>query len=40
MVDCIIRIFDYLAHIDIDGIMKCKMKYNASRPYRHGGKKY
>lgn len=39
MVDCIIRIFDYLAHIDIDGIMKCKMKYNASRPYRHGGKK-
>lgn len=41
MVDCIIRIFDYLAHIDIDidGIMKRKMKYNASRPYRHGGKK-
>ncbi len=41
MVDCIIRIFDYLAHIDIDidGIMERKMKYNASRPYRHGGKK-
>ncbi len=32
MVDCIIRIFDYLAHIDIDGIMKCKMKYYTARP--------
>lgn len=41
MVDCIIRILDYLSKIsvDIDGIMERKMKYNESRPYRHGGKK-
>ena len=41
MVDCIIRILDYLSKIgvDIDGIMERKMQYNESRPYRHGGKK-
>lgn len=41
MVDCIIRILDYLSKIgvDIEGIMERKMKYNESRPYRHGGKK-
>lgn len=41
MVDCIIRILDYLSKIgvDIEGIMERKMKYNESRSYRHGGKK-
>lgn len=41
MVDCIIRILDYLSKIgvDIEGIMERKMKYNESRPYRHGEKK-
>ena len=40
MVDCVIRVFDYLAHkgVDIDGVMRLKMAYNESRPYRHGGK--
>lgn len=40
MVDCVIRIFDYLAHmgVDIDGVMRQKMEYNLHRPYRHGGK--
>lgn len=40
MCDCLIRIFDWAAHedIDIDGIIRRKMRYNETRPYRHGGK--
>ena len=40
MVDCIIRILDYLAEneVDIDSVMEEKMRFNTSRPYRHGGK--
>ena len=39
--DCIIRALDYLAHekVDIDRIIRAKMKYNEKRPYRHGGKR-
>ncbi len=38
--DCIIRILDYLGYegIDIDAVMRQKMEYNKTRPYRHGGK--
>ena len=41
MVDCVIRIFDYLAKegIDIEGVLLRKHEYNKSRPYKHGGKK-
>lgn len=40
MLDCVIRIFDYLSQsgIDIDKVIREKMKYNETRPYRHGGK--
>lgn len=41
MIDCIIRILDYLAkeEIDIEYILEVKHKYNKTRPYKHGGKK-
>lgn len=41
MIDCVIRIFDYLASkdVDIDYILNLKNKYNETRPYKHGGKK-
>lgn len=40
MIDCIIRILDWGCHedVDIDDVMEQKMKYNSTRPYRHGGK--
>lgn len=40
MIDCVIRIFDTLAahEIDIDTVMAEKMKYNETRPYKHGRK--
>ena len=40
MVDCVIRILDYLAsqHVDIERIIALKHEYNVGRPYRHGGK--
>lgn len=40
MIDCVIRILDYLAHegVDIDLILRLKHNYNRNRPYRHGGK--
>ena len=40
MVDCIIRVLDYLAEqcVDVDNVIQEKMKYNETRPYRHGGK--
>ena len=41
LADCIIRILDYCgyADIDIDSIIRKKIEYNKTRPYRHGGKK-
>lgn len=41
LIDCVIRIFDYLAKekVDIEQIMRIKHEYNKTRPYKHGGKK-
>lgn len=41
MLDCVIRIFDYLENenIPIEDIMMLKHEYNKTRPYKHGGKK-
>ena len=38
MIDCVIRIFDYLAYegVDVDDVLSKKMKYNEGRPYKHG----
>lgn len=40
LADCIIRIFDFCGRnkIDLQKAIAVKMKYNESRPYRHGGK--
>lgn len=40
MADCIIRILDWVGkeNIDMDAIIREKMDYNKTRPYRHGGK--
>ncbi|MDR0905796.1 MAG: hypothetical protein LBN00_06445 [Oscillospiraceae bacterium] len=40
LADCLIRILDTCAAegIDIDEVVRLKMEYNKSRPYRHGGK--
>lgn len=40
MIDCMIRILDYLGHVgvDVDSMIREKMEYNKTRPYRHGGK--
>lgn len=40
LVDAVIRIFDYFAlkGWDFEDILKKKMEYNESRPYRHGNK--
>ena len=42
LVDAVIRILDYFGHKcwDFEKILKAKMDYNKTRPYRHGGKKY
>lgn len=41
MIDCIIRILDYLGHehVQTEEIMAAKHEYNKTRPYKHGGKK-
>ena len=41
LADCIIRILDFCAYagIDIEEAIRTKVKYNRTRPYRHGGKK-
>lgn len=40
MADCVIRILDWSGkeNIDMDAIIREKMDYNKTRPYRHGGK--
>lgn len=40
MADCIIRILDWAGKegLDMDKIIREKMEYNKTRPYRHGGK--
>ena len=40
MADTIIRILHICANykIDIEGAIEAKMRYNETRPYRHGGK--
>ena len=40
LADCIIRIFDFcgLHGIDLEAVLKQKMEYNRTRPYRHGNK--
>lgn len=40
MIDCMIRIMDYLAYlkIDIEDVITDKHEYNKTRPYKHGGK--
>ena len=41
MIDCMIRILDYLKKegLNIEFILREKHNYNKSRPYKHGGKK-
>ena len=41
MADCLIRILDWFGHagLDADAIVRLKMEYNKTRPYRHGGKR-
>jgi hypothetical protein len=41
LIDCVIRIFDYLGKtgVDVEKLLIAKHEYNKSRPYRHGGKK-
>lgn len=38
MIDCVIRILDYLAYekVDVDDVLAKKMAYNVNRPYKHG----
>ena len=40
LADAVIRILDYAGGhgLDLDGALAAKMRYNESRPYRHGGK--
>jgi NTP pyrophosphatase (non-canonical NTP hydrolase) len=41
LVDCIIRILDTLQanSVDIDVVIRAKMDYNKTRPWKHGGKR-
>jgi hypothetical protein len=40
LADCVIRIMDTCAYYnqDLQGLIEMKMKYNETRPHRHGGK--
>lgn len=42
LADAIIRIADYFGYLgeDLETVLLKKMKYNATRSYRHGGKKF
>jgi NTP pyrophosphatase (non-canonical NTP hydrolase) len=42
LVDAIIRIADYFGKRgwDLEDVLKTKLAYNATRPHRHGGKKF
>jgi len=42
LADLIIRVADYCGeqHLDLERAIRAKMKYNKTRPYRHGGKRY
>ena len=41
LIDCVIRIFDYLAYkgVNIEEVLITKHEYNKTRPYKHGGKR-
>lgn len=41
LIDCVIRIFDYLEYegVDIEKIITFKHEYNKTREYKHGGKR-
>ena len=41
MADAVIRLMDICGRygIDLESVMRKKMEYNQTRPYRHGGKK-
>lgn len=38
MIDCVIRILDYLGseNVDVEKLLKMKHEYNTTRPYKHG----
>ena len=40
LADCIIRILDWMGKegVDMEAVIREKMDYNRTRPYRHGGK--
>lgn len=40
MIDCMLRILDWLGSIevDIENLLRLKHEYNKTRPYKHGGK--
>jgi len=40
LADCVIRIMDTCEHygVDLQGLIELKMRYNETRPHRHGGK--
>ena len=41
LMDCLIRILDFLEHkeLDIGLLLRVKVDYNKTRSYRHGGKR-
>jgi NTP pyrophosphatase (non-canonical NTP hydrolase) len=41
LADAVIRILDFAGGLDLDleGALEAKMRFNESRPYRHGGKR-
>ena len=40
LADCVIRIMDTCQYygVDLQGLIELKMRYNETRPHRHGGK--
>ena len=42
LADVVIRVMDYFEHKgwNLNATIRAKMKYNETRPYRHGNKKY